>query len=1096
MNTKCKIIKLLCLFLFVISAGSLYAAETDEVTTIIINNARRTEYKKSEETGNDSILLEGSVELTVQKGETVSNIRADKVIFDRKTEMLYGEGNVEIISKSASGEDITTAETILLNTSTLEGVFDDGRVKQNSTDSFSLPSDSVLVVFSDIFGKTNNNVVAFKNATLSFCDEDDPHWSIKSSRMYLLPGGEFAFLNALLFVGPVPVMYFPAFYYPKDELVFNPVFSYKARSGYSVQTTLYLYGRKPLDNTSVSSSSSDSSASQAIKSIQNFFKPSTLKNQELQGLMLHNTDKNYTGYTNDYLKIMADWYSKLGIMFGIDAVASPSTYVSNMKISANIAFSNTVFKNFSNYSNFSYKTGKKYTDDSVFLGVALPFRYNGNIGLTLSKPVTVNLSLPIYSDPFFNHDFINNRSESMDWIGYFVENTMMSSSSTTETVAEISSFAWKLTSSYSVPIPQIIKPYISSFSVSTTSQVDIASLMNSYIIPSAQKVNSSSYNNSPIVDSDNWYLYTPKRKFYYPSQITPLNANVAVSGTLFQWPIPEKSSSSTVPDYVITLNKPDYLKTDRQLEEERLRKEKESEESSDSVKTENEEEKEENYNLTIPALDFTVPSLQSIPGITYNLGYNISSALTTQMAYSSVNLTRSEDFKWDRVRSFMYTLSLPVSLTSTFNYAGNFFSCVNTLNYEPLYQGHPYISDDLENGGYYKSTINSLKLADYNAERQDITETNKIGFYPLTYLPIFSGTGISWNSSIKLFRRKFLGDIDRPEWENITLDWDSEECITTNNLNLVLSAAENEGKFAQAVTFSTVLPPHIRQYSATVDLTFPYVKASVSSGFMQSSKNDPTWKKTPLQQSLSVSLFNSTLALTESFNYNLEENYADSLKFSASWKGISAAYTMSYTYGYDFDVLKGWVARKDKEFIPYSASLSVNPSLPVFRTWFNRILFKPGINSSIVVDCIKPTSSYFTFVPSLSFEINKFLTFTFSATVRNSVIYRYVQSMLGAPGRIPGEENIFIDLIDSYRFDNENIRKGSGFKIKSLNFEINHNLHDWNFKMTFKMEPRLITEQGITRYDFNPYITIGVIWKPMEAVKTQIVDEYGKWKIE
>jgi hypothetical protein len=104
--------------------------------------------------------------------------------------------------------------------------------------------------------------------------------------------------------------------------------------------------------------------------------------------------------------------------------------------------------------------------------------------------------------------------------------------------------------------------------------------------------------------------------------------------------------------------------------------------------------------------------------------------------------------------------------------------------------------------------------------------------------------------------------------------------------------------------------------------------------------------------------------------------------------------------------------------------------------------------------------------------------------------------VLGHPGRIPGEQNFFIDLIDSFRFDNENLRKGSGFKLKSLNFEITHNLHDWDFKMVYKMEPRLLTENGKTQYDFSPYITIGVVWRPIEAIKTQIVDDYGTWKLE
>jgi len=103
--------------------------------------------------------------------------------------------------------------------------------------------------------------------------------------------------------------------------------------------------------------------------------------------------------------------------------------------------------------------------------------------------------------------------------------------------------------------------------------------------------------------------------------------------------------------------------------------------------------------------------------------------------------------------------------------------------------------------------------------------------------------------------------------------------------------------------------------------------------------------------------------------------------------------------------------------------------------------------------------------------------------------------MLGEDGRIPGEENPFIDLINSYRFDNESLRKASGFKLKSLNFTLTHDLHDWNFKTTFKLAPRLVTTTSSSYYDFNPYMSISVIWNPMASMKTQVVDDYGTWEL-
>lgn len=1064
----------------------------DEVTTIVINNARRTEYKKAEDTGNESIFLDGNVELSVQKNNTTSIIRADNVTYDRETEMLYAEGSVQIVQKSSSGEDTTTANSILLNTKTMEGVFDGARVVMGNTDAFSLPSDSVLVIFADIFGKTDTNVISFKNSKLTFCDEEDPHWQIKASRTWLLPGGEFAFLNALLFVGPIPVLYFPAFYYPKDELVFNPVFSYKPRTGYSIQNTLYLYGRKPLPTSTDSSTTSESSAAQAVESLKSFLRPNVLKEQKLEGLMLRNLDENYSGNTSDYVKFLVDWYSNLGFMVGFESNFLPSDFVfSKLNFGINLGFSNTIFNNGEDFVVYSPSTGKKILDKSNFLGLQLPFRYSANIEIEMQEPFKLTLSAPIYSDPFFGHDFISYRSEHMDWISFFMENAM-GETSESETISETSSFTWKLNTSFSPKLPNAIKPYINSLSISTSSFVNILSLNTSFSSVSTEEANDYQ-----------WKVNTPERKFFYPSQITPVNLKFSISGTLFQYPN-VKTTKSQNPKYSITMNKPDEIKSDSQLKKEQEEKEALEKEKNEIDEDYSEEEVEEAaevdvndfYTLSMPELAFSTPSAKEISGLSYSLGYSLNTTLNTQFSYSSATLKSPSDFKWENVRSFMYSFSSPLSLNSALKYGNGFFSLSNSVAYSPSFQDHPFTLEGDKNGGYSESSIKSLRQADFNARKQDIVNSNTFGFYPLKYVPMFSETGITWNTNLKLLRIKFLGDLDNPEWDVLGPDIFDSESVTTNNVNLILAASEKEDLFKQSLTFSVVMPPQLKQYSATLNLKFPFISFSLGSGFSQKEKDSPEFKKNPLQQSLSLSLFNSTLTFSESFNYNLEDNNPDSFKLSASWKGITASYIMSYTYGADFDESVGWISRKEKEFLPYSASLSIAPKLPTFNTWFNRVTFTPSINANVVVDLIKPTSSYLLFTPSISFKINEFLTFTFSSTSRNSVLYRYFQTALGYPGRIPGEQNFFVDLANSFRFDNEQLRKGSGFKLKSLNFEITHDLHDWDLKMVFKMEPRLVTKNGVSQYDFSPYITIGVVWRPIEAIKTQIVDDYGTWKLE
>ena len=1102
--------------IFLFAQESESSDEVPEITVITINNARQTSYKKSEETGNDTIVLEGSVSLSVEKGKSKNEITADKVLYDRKTEMLYAEGNVEIImSTDASGGDKATAKSILLNTSTLEGVFDGGRVVQTQSDSMSLPSGSTLIVYSEIFGKGNQNVITFKNSSLTFCDEEEPHWHIDSTRTWLLPGGEFAFFNALLYVGVVPVFYFPAFYYPKDELIFNPVFNYRKREGYSVQTTTYLYGRKPLDKSSSSGNSTSTSSADSFKAVYNFIRPNTLKEQVREGLVLHNLDEDYKGDTSHYVKIMADWYMNLGYMVGLDGKITPlERYIPKLDFELDLGFSNTVFKNSSDNLYHPYsKTGREYQDTSNLLGLKLPFRYGANLQLQISKPVSLSISMPVYSDPYFNYDFKTNRKESMDWISYLLDNS--STEEKDPTITEISSYDWSLSTSFSPSIPEFFRPYISSLSVNAKSSITISSKNTdfSYTDP---------FNNLTIKTYDEtqyeseWLLYTPTRRFYYPSLVTPINATITVSGTLFSWPL-QKSSSPKNVNYSILLNRPDELKTDKQLEDERLQREREEKakagEEDDAAElamkaeaekkeAEDEEEDEaEKIEFKIPELEFS-PQKETVEDIiTYNLGYNIGYSVTDQMAYSTTNLHTSEDFKWENVRSRMYIIKLPMSLSSKINYGGNFFTVENKFSSTPVFQEHTFISTD-KTIGYTEDEIKNLLLADNKAQNRDIINSNTVMLKPFLFVPVISNTSLSWNSSIKMYRRIYTGTADEISWEDKGIDWEDEECITVNTLSADVRAQEFNDKFIQSLKFDMVMPPLLKKYTVTLTLSVPDVSFAISTGFEEVKKDvvDPNekWKKSPLNQSLNISLFNSKLKLSENYVYNIEDSNHESLRLSASMYGMQLSYLMSYVQGYDFNSDDGWKIRKDKEFLPYSFSFTYTAPSKTFYKWFNRISVAPGLNTSIVADLLRPTNSYMVFSPSIKFRINEFLDLTFSATTRNSVLYWYFHNEKGDPysewGGFPG--NIFKDLIDSFRFDDESLRRNSGFKLKSLNMTLTHDLHDWKFNMTVKIEPRLITENGRKSYDFKPYITVGVVWNPVDSMKTTIIDEYGEWKLE
>ena len=169
---------------------------------------------------------------------------------------------------------------------------------------------------------------------------------------------------------------------------------------------------------------------------------------------------------------MADWYSNLGGMVGFDFNLNPKTdYISKIALNLDLGFSRTIIKNGTSYYPFDY-AGNVYWDKPKFMGVELPFRYSGKLEFNLSKPFTLSISLPIYSDPYYGYDFKTYRSENMDWISYLLNSTK--SQDDDISISEVSSFTWQINGSYSPKLPEFIKPYVSSLSMSLKSSVNFS----------------------------------------------------------------------------------------------------------------------------------------------------------------------------------------------------------------------------------------------------------------------------------------------------------------------------------------------------------------------------------------------------------------------------------------------------------------------------------------------------------------------------------------------------------------------------------------------------------------------------------------------
>lgn len=1025
------------------------AADDSGKSTVTINSAHRTEYYKEPETQDELISFTGEVSLKVVKNAQEIEIQAETVLYNRTRSTLYAEGDITFSRKSGnSASEKLTARTLLFNIDTLEGIFDQGRVIQEQSDSINLPSGSSLYVSSDLFGRDNSGTVAFDSGTLTFCDDPDPHWQIKATRIWLLPGNEFSFFNAVLYVGHLPVMYFPFFYYPKDEMIFNPVFSYDARRGYSFQTTTYLIGRKPLP----SGNSDDGLFS--------FMRTTELKKQERDGLFLRNLDENDTS-GSDSLKIIADLYSNLGVMAGVEGVFKPKSVITDISFKSFFAFSNTLFKSGDQYTTYSPVTGERYYDSSYLLNLKIPFRYYGEFSMKLAKsPFNLSLSLPLYSDIYFTGDFLE-RQESMDWINYLLKNpVLISGNSSSSSGSTKTSFSWNLNGSISTPnFIKALNPYVSSFSISSvTSAVNFSSAPNSGIDPEISSNSAGRY-------------------FFYPSSLYPFKMSVSIGGTLLSSNNNSGSKKSSGGSNAASDSTEGEKMTFVDIEPPP-----ELTEQSSDVSDYESIPAEKMPSLTMPSLSQT-----TVSGLTYSLSYSISPSISTEMYYDSGTWHSPEDIDWKNIKSSYLSLKSPVSLKDSVSWKNSFISFSNSFSFNPEYQNHPVVSETVYPTG--SSALNSLRKADYQARKLDLSAVTALTFKPFVLTGTFADSSLTWNNTVKLLRTKFIGTVDEPEWEYKKAGWDSDS-ITSHDMTLVISARNSvlQPKF----TIKANLPPQTESYTGTLGFSYRVLSSfSISSAYKRKSKTDDTWVFSPLTQSSSWKFADGRLSLSESYKYNIEDKHSDTLSLSLSGFGLTASYGMGWTKPYELIAGQGWVLQKENSFLPKTASLSYVLQAKTWYVWYNRISFAPSLNTSFNFDLLRPTDSSFVFKPSFTFKINKALDITFSEESRNQVFFRYIQNLYGYDVTMPGETNPFVDLFNSFAFWNTDLRKASGFKLKNISIKLTHELHDWVLNTEFKIEPRLLKDTTPYRYDFSPYFSLSVVWRPMSSMKTTIQDKYG-----
>jgi hypothetical protein len=228
--------------------------------------------------------------------------------------------------------------------------------------------------------------------------------------------------------------------------------------------------------------------------------------------------------------------------------------------------------------------------------------------------------------------------------------------------------------------------------------------------------------------------------------------------------------------------------------------------------------------------------------------------------------------------------------------------------------------------------------------------------------------------------------------------------------------------------------------------------------------------------------------------YSPEVDDFTSLTSSLIFGGISASFTATRSLSYELDTNNGW------EVIPNSEKLNMREfRLGVVEDfkrdslWRNRLSLGLRVNSALTFDLQRYTYSKFSFSLGFTLGIANFLDLSLETTSENTVVFRYFKNLpfVNFPISLPGEQNVLIDLLNSFRFDNEELRKSSGFKLKSVKLTALHHLGDWNAKLGITVTPY----KDLTRpvYKLNSEISFLVQWIPVSEIKTEIFHDKDKF---
>ncbi|MDR1903326.1 MAG: LPS-assembly protein LptD [Treponema sp.] len=1024
---------------------------------ITIESARSAEYFTLDVVNEDYARLKGSVIITLKDKDISHSIKAREVLYNKTRNIITASGGVEYIKQEGDTIETFRGQTITVDMNDWSSIFVGG-VSERSISG----SETAYRFSGKVISRTDEEVTILTDAEVTNAANEESYWSIHASKLWLLPGYDWAVAHAVLKVGEIPVLYIPYFYYPADEIVFHPVLGYRSREGSYVQTTTYFLGRMKSDPEKASS-------------ITRILGSGADMEKKREGIFLRSTGKKDTSPNDTRFSLLFDAYANLGAYLGTE-LALPKKTDSNfgaIDLSFGLGITRDVMQSPEGfYTPYPEYDGVSNWNSSRLFSLTVPFRYRLNTkGSYSGKYASFSWLFPFYSDPYVDQDFMN-RAEEQNFFDMLKPDTTVEETTTTDT--GLSSYQWQLSGSVTPnEAIKFLNPYISSFSISS-----IASTV--------------SFKTRSLSTASPGYLnYSPSRVFFYPDKFTLYSINMSVSGTPLTWGNTAAASSAgsganSGANSGASAGLPDD--TDDPFKDMGLpRPPWAGIEDQGGARTPN-----TGYTLSPPVLNQTF-AMARLGAPRFSIDYRLNPSMASELQFRSSqdNWREVEDINWSEISSILSTMKGDGSIGFNLKQSeGDIYSSSFKISAAAAWQNYSYINEDAEE--FIDTVPNPTETKIDEAKKRAYSQTSFTSSWefnttikPLKLIPMWSNSSLQYDVKGLLAKSVFEGTGADPLWHVDYGKWDRDN-LDTHRVTAVFSA--DIADKVQSLSLSTDLPPEESAITGNAAVRF-WISETLINGKIitpfETAKYDPV-------------NFTETLKFAE--NYQLKEyvvydpekkeltNFTSTLNLGRS---LSASLNAAWSYSYHLETT-GWVADTEERLNWREFSANYTKEFKWDNLWNKRIpSLSFNIRSGLKFDLQRYTNSNFNLNLGFSINIKNFLSLNFSTTSENSVIFRYFKDIpfFNLPIDLPegDQNNIFLDLINSFRFDDEALRRSSGFKLKSFNLSAIHFLGDWTAEFKITLSPYLQQNTGQAPiYKFNNEISFMVKWTPISEIKTEI----------